>query len=89
MRRVTTGIQENTGSFAAQLDETFQGARQVKAYGTEALETARARQAIERLFALSMKSATTRAASHPITEAMSSVAIAAVIFYGGHQVIAG
>jgi subfamily B ATP-binding cassette protein MsbA len=89
MRRVTTGIQESTGAFAAMLDETFQGARQVKAYGAEAIETGRARAAIERLFALAVKAATTRAASHPITEALSSFAIAAVILYGGHQVIAG
>jgi len=89
MRRVSTGMQESTGEFAALLDETFQGARQVKAYGTEGLEAARANRAIERLRVLATKAAATRAASHPITEGLSSLAIAAVILYGGHQVISG
>jgi subfamily B ATP-binding cassette protein MsbA len=89
MRRVSTGTQERTGEFAALLDEAFQGARQVKAYGMEAAEATRARGAIERLYELNVKAATTRAASHPIMESLASVAIAAVILYGGHQVIAG
>ena len=89
MRRVSTGTQERTGEFAALLDDAFQGARQVKAYGMEAAEAVRARGAIERLYELNVKAATTRAASHPIMESLASVAIAAVILYGGHQVIAG
>jgi subfamily B ATP-binding cassette protein MsbA len=89
MRRVSTGTQERTGEFATLLDEAFQGARQVKAYGMEAAEATRARGAIERLFDLNVKAATTRAASHPIMETLASIAIAAVILYGGHQVIAG
>jgi len=89
MRRVSTGTQERTGELAALLDETFQGARHVKAYGMEAMEAGRARTAIERLYELNVKAATTRAASHPIMETLASVAIAAVILYGGHQVIAG
>ena len=89
MRRVSTGMQESTGEFAALLDETFQGARQVKAYGTEGLEIVRAGRSIERLRVLATKAAATRAASHPITEGLSSLAIAAVILYGGHQVISG
>ncbi|MFM8989072.1 MAG: ABC transporter transmembrane domain-containing protein, partial [Alphaproteobacteria bacterium] len=86
MRRVTTGAQERIGELSALLDETFQGARQVKAYAMEATESARARSAIGKLRALSVKSALTRAASHPIMETLSSFAIAAVILYGGHQV---
>jgi subfamily B ATP-binding cassette protein MsbA len=82
-------MQESTGEFAALLDETFQGARQVKAYGTEGLEIVRAGRSIERLRVLATKAAATRAASHPITEGLSSLAIAAVILYGGHQVISG
>jgi ATP-binding cassette, subfamily B, bacterial MsbA len=89
MRRVSTGTQERTGELAALLDETFQGARHVKAYGMEAMESERARGAIERLYELNVKAASTRAASHPIMETLASVAIAAVILYGGHQVIAG
>jgi subfamily B ATP-binding cassette protein MsbA len=89
MRKASTGSQERTGELAMLLDETFQGARHVKAYGMEKVETDRARDAIERLYALAVKIGLTRAASHPIMEALASFAIAAVILYGGHRVIAG
>ena len=89
MRKVSTGSQQSTGELAVLLEENFQGARHVKAYGMEPHETARAKQSIEQLFELNNKAATTRAASHPIMEALSSFAIAGVILYGGHQVIYG
>ncbi|MBM3524763.1 MAG: lipid A export permease/ATP-binding protein MsbA [Alphaproteobacteria bacterium] len=89
MKKVSAGSQEQTGALAAMLDETFQGARHVKAYGMEAYETARAGNVVEGLYALNFKAAQTRAASHPIMEALASLAIAGVIFYGGHAVLAG
>ncbi len=89
MRKVSAGSQESTGELAVLLEENFQGARHVKAYGMEPHEASRAKQAIERLFALNNKAALTRAASHPIMEALASCAVAGVILYGGHQVIYG
>ncbi len=89
MRKVSAGSQESTGELAVLLEENFQGARHVKAYGMELHEASRAKQAIERLFELNNKAATTRAASHPIMETLASFAIAGVILYGGHQVIYG
>src|SRR3546814_20414435 len=42
MRKVSKSSQVQTGELTGLLDEAFQGARQVKAYGMEAYESARA-----------------------------------------------
>ena len=89
MRKVVTHTQAEIGEFSALLNETFQGARHVKAYGMEDYEAGRAGRVIERLFTLYMKSARTRALTAPLMETLGGVAIALVIYFGGRQVIAG
>ena len=89
MRKVSTSTQVEIGALSTLLDETFQGARHVKAYGMEERETRRAATVVENLYRLTIKGTRTRAASHPIMETLGSFAIALVIFYGGSQVIAG
>jgi len=89
MRKVVTNTQAEIGEFSALLNETFQGARHVKAYGMEDYEAGRAGRVIERLFTLYMKSARTRAFTAPLMETLGGVAIALVIYFGGRQVIAG
>ena len=89
MRKVSKSSQEQTGELTGLLDEAFQGARQVKAYGMEAYESARAGAAVERLFGLLTKAARVRAATHPIFETLGGVAIVGVMLYGGHQVMEG
>jgi subfamily B ATP-binding cassette protein MsbA len=89
MRKVSKSSQMQTGELTGLLDEAFQGARQVKAYGMEAYESARAGAAVERLFGLLTKAARVRAATHPIFETLGGVAIVAVMLYGGHQVMEG
>ena len=89
MRKVSKSSQVQTGELTGLLDEAFQGARQVKAYGMEAHESRRAGAAVERLFRLQTKAARVRAAVHPVFETLGGVAIVAVMLYGGHQVMAG
>jgi len=89
MRRVSGSTQAQIGRLTTLLDETFQGFRHVKAYGMEAYETGRARQAIDEVFRLNLKGARTRGALHPIMELLGGLAIVAVIVYGGQQVIGG
>ena len=89
MRKVSTSTQVEIGALSTLLDETFQGARHVKAYGMEERETKRAAAVIENLYRLVIKGTRTRSASHPIMETLGSFAIALVILYGGSQVIAG
>ncbi|MHA1107765.1 MAG: lipid A export permease/ATP-binding protein MsbA, partial [Alphaproteobacteria bacterium] len=89
MRKVSANTQTQMGQFTTLLDETFRGARHVKAYGMEAYEKSRAGQVIEDLFGLIYKAARVRSASHPIMETLGGMAILLVILYGGSQVIAG
>ena len=89
MRKASAQNQERTGEFATLLNESFVGARHVKAYGMEDYETERAARANEaRLMAL-FKVIRTRAAATPLMETLGGVAIAVVIYYGGSRVISG
>ena len=89
MRKISGNTQIELGALMATIDEAFQGIRHVKAYRMEAQETAKARGIVENVFELVRKNTRTRSASHPIMETLGSLAVAAVIFYGGWQVVAG
>src|ERR1700730_9950028 len=89
IRRVAANTQAEIGQLTTLLNQTFQGARHVKAYGMEAYEERRAAGLFERLFALIVRAGRTRSRASPMMEALGGAAIAAVILYGGHQVIAG
>jgi subfamily B ATP-binding cassette protein MsbA len=89
IRRVTANTQAEIGQFTTLLNQTFQGARHVKAYGMEQYEERRAAGLIERLFALIDRSTRTRSRASPMMETLGGAAIAVVILYGGHQVISG
>lgn len=89
MRRVSVNTQTEMGQMTTLLNQTFQGARHVKAYGMEAYEVGRARVLFERVYALVDRANRTRSVASPMIEALGGTAIAVVILYGGHQVIAG
>ena len=89
IRLVAANTQAEMGQFTTLLNQTFQGARHVKAYGMEEYEERRAVGLIERLFALIDQSIRTRSRASPMMETLGGMAIAVVILYGGHQVIAG
>ncbi len=89
MRKIANKTQEELGNYTSQLDETFQGIRVVKAYRREVFEISRANRIMEGILALYLKAARTESVTSPIMETLSGVAIAAVIWYGGAQVIEG
>jgi len=89
MRRVSANTQIELGQFTTLLDQTFQGARHVKAYGMEDYEAKRAERLIGRIVKLINRATRTRSAASPLMETLGGVAVAIVILYGGHQVIDG
>src|ERR1700761_3476334 len=89
MRRATANTQAEIGQLTTLLNQTFQGARLVKAYGMEEYEERRAAGVFERIFALIARATRTRSRASPMMETLGGAAIAIVILYGGHQVIAG
>ncbi|HEX4112469.1 MAG TPA: ABC transporter transmembrane domain-containing protein [Stellaceae bacterium] len=89
MRKVSTNQQLQMGIFTTLLGQVFQGARQVKAYGMEAYEQKRADTVIERIYHLMQRAQRVRSIASPLMDVLGGVAVAAVILYGGHQVVAG
>jgi len=89
MRKVSTNHQRQVGIFTTLLGQVFQGARQVKAYGMEAYEQSRADTVIEQLYHLIQRAQRIRSISSPMMETLGGIAVAAVILYGGHQVVIG
>jgi ATP-binding cassette, subfamily B, bacterial MsbA len=89
MRNVTTFTQITMGTLSSLLQETISGTRIVKAFGMEKYESKRFAAENERLFKLFMKAVSVNALSHPLMEFLGGLGIAAVIFYGGYNVVKG
>jgi subfamily B ATP-binding cassette protein MsbA len=87
MRKVSGDTQQRLSEFTGQLDETFSAARIVKAYSRENFEIDRVNRTIRDLFKLYYKGARTQALASPMMHALTGIAIAAVIWYGGFQVL--
>jgi ATP-binding cassette, subfamily B, bacterial MsbA len=89
MRRISDTTQNQMADFTSVLDEIFSGVRTVKSYNREPFEIARAGSIIESLFRLYAKAIRIQAAATPMMEILSGVSIAAVIWFGGSEVLAG
>lgn len=89
MRKVTTSAQTTMGTLSSLLQETISGTRIVKAFCMEKYESKRFAEENERLFKLSMKAVSVNAISSPLMEFLGGLGIAAVIFYGGYNVVQG
>ena len=89
MRKVATGTQVTMGSLTSLLQETISGTRIVKAFGMEDYEGGRFAKENEKLFRFHMKAVSIRAMSSPFMEFLGGIGIAAIVFYGGYQVIKG
>ncbi|MBZ8133465.1 ABC transporter ATP-binding protein [Afifella sp. IM 167] len=80
---------KESGDLGSLLTQTLQSLRVVKAYRQEGREAARFRVIVDNIVRYLMKTARSRAAVGPVTEALSGVGIAGAIFYGGWQGIYG
>ncbi len=89
MRKVTTSTQISMGTLSSLLQETISGTRIVKAFCMEKYESERFSAENERLFKLNMKIVTVNAVSSPLMDFLGGLGIAAVISYGGYNVVQG
>jgi subfamily B ATP-binding cassette protein MsbA len=89
LRKISTRSQETMADVSVLLHETIVGARIVKGFCREDYEAKRFAREAWRLFGLRMKDVSTRALSSPLMEFLGGLGIAAIIFYGGYQVIEG
>ena len=89
LRRISTSSQISMSRLNSQLQETLVGNRIVKAFCREDYEAERFHRENLEFFRLRMKNVSTRAVSPPVMELLGGFGIAAIMFYGGFQVIAG
>ncbi|HDD35457.1 MAG TPA: lipid A export permease/ATP-binding protein MsbA [Candidatus Desulfofervidus auxilii] len=89
IRKISTSSQEEMGELSSLLNETFSGARIVKAFGMEDYEKGRFQAVNNRLFHWYMRAVKMQAITSPLMEFLGSIGIASVIGYGGYRVING
>jgi len=89
LRKISTQSQKTMAELSVHLHETLTGNRIVKAFNTEAYEIRRFNEKVGRFFQLTMKDVSVKAISSPLMEFLGGVGIAAIIGYGGYQVIQG
>jgi ATP-binding cassette, subfamily B, bacterial MsbA len=88
-RKFTTKGQEKVGIIATFIHEAISGCRIVKAFCMEEYENARFAQENRRLMQIRLKRMRIRSISGPLMEFIGGCAGAAVILYGGYNVIKG
>jgi subfamily B ATP-binding cassette protein MsbA len=89
MRNVASRTQVTMGSLTSLLQETIAGTRIVKAFGMEEYEGKRFAKENEDLFKLFMKSVSIKGISTPLMEFLGGIAMAAIVLYGGLEVLKG
>lgn len=89
LRKVSTNVQEQSAKLTILLGQTFQGIRLVKAYSMEDYEKNQVATLVGEMFRRVLKASRIKAASHPLMEFLGGCAIAAVVIYGGSNVIDG
>ena len=89
LRKISTQSQKTMAAISIHLHETLSGNRIVKAFGMEDREAERFREKNQKFFDLTMKDVSVKSMSSPIMEFLGGIGIAAIIWYGGYNVIRG
>jgi subfamily B ATP-binding cassette protein MsbA len=89
LRIVTRNIQKKAADITSILQETLSAIRVVKAFTMENHEFERFANENKRNFDISMKGAQVQATLPPVVELVGALAVAVIMLYGGHEVIAG
>jgi len=86
LRKTSSEAQSQMGEVTSFLEETFSGARMVKAYGLEYHEIDRSRFAFLQRFRLALSLASSKARVDPILEVVGGVAFAGVLGFAGWRI---
>ena len=89
LRGNASAAQAHMGILTSQLDESFSGARMVKAYGLETHETARLDKSFKERVRLYLKLVTNQARVDPLMEVFGGLAIAGIFAVGVYLVSSG
>ncbi len=89
LRNLSFKNQEIASKFSSQMSDTLQYSKLVKAYHCEDFEVKRMSAIIESIFKMGKKISRISLIASPFVESLAGIGVAAVIWYGGHQVING
>ncbi|TAL16083.1 ABC transporter ATP-binding protein [bacterium] len=89
IKKYTRRTQERIGGISKVLVEAFTGIEVVKAFGTEDREKKKFREQSLKVLYHTLKRSRLNSATAPIMELLASFGIAAIIWYGGNNVING
>jgi len=89
LRSLSYKNQEMAGKFNTQMSDTLQYSKLVKAYACEDFEVKRMSIITEAIFKMGKKISRISLIASPFVESLAGIGIAAVIWYGGNQVING
>ena len=89
MRNLSFKNQEMSAKFTSQMSDTLQYSKLVKAYHCEEFEIGRMSKIIDAIFKMSKKITRLSLISSPFVEGLAGFGVAAVIWYGGMQVVNG
>jgi len=89
LRRISIDVQDRLADVATVLEETLSGVRIVKSFTREDHEVERFTRRVERNFRTAMRRAQARAIFLPLITFLAFLALSAVLWYGGNEVIAG
>ena len=89
LRKVTRKSQFGMGEMTSYLTQVFQGIRHVKAYNAEQRTISATEKIVWSVSRMMQQMTKIKSYNAPFMEVLSGVAIGAVIYYGGGEVIAG
>lgn len=89
LRNLSFKNQEMASKFNSQMSDTLQYSKLVKAYHCEEFEVKRMATMIETIYKVGKKISRISLVASPFMESLAGFGVAAVIWYGGHQVISG
>ncbi|HYB44346.1 MAG TPA: ABC transporter ATP-binding protein [Candidatus Methylomirabilis sp.] len=87
--RINRRAQERMADLFVLLQESFTGAKIVKAFGREQLEQARFDRLNDRLLQLALRDVRVDQLSSPLMEVLAAIGMIGVLWYGGGRVVAG
>jgi len=89
LRKNGRKMQAKVADVSSILQESFNGLRVIKAFATEEMEKEKFRDTVAKLVRIGIKGKVYNQLSSPIMELIGALGAGLVIWYGGHEVIAG
>lgn len=89
MQPVGLELQEELADLSSVVEESVSGVRAVKGFGAEALQERRLEHEAEAVYDRSVDAAWLRSRFLPLIDLLPTLAMVAILWYGGHQVLDG